>query len=86
MPIYEYRCSQCFELTTVVAAIRELEKTVACAACGASATRIISSTAVHRSKASKLERLDPKYDKMVEREIRKTPTADPDYYLKRVKN
>jgi hypothetical protein len=37
------------------------------------------------SKASKLERLDPKYDKMVDRAMKSTPQADPDRYLERMR-
>jgi putative FmdB family regulatory protein len=85
MPVYEYRCSQCRELTTRVSAVSDLQKTVACADCGELATRIISSTSVHRTKASKLARLDPKYDKLVDKAMASTQNAEPDRILKRMK-
>ena len=37
------------------------------------------------SSASKVARLDPKYDKMVDRAMKNTPQADPDRVLKRLK-
>jgi hypothetical protein len=40
---------------------------------------------VRRSSASKVARLDPKYDQMVDRAMRNTPQADPDRVLRRLK-
>ncbi|MCZ6643368.1 MAG: hypothetical protein O7F71_17475 [Gammaproteobacteria bacterium] len=37
------------------------------------------------SKLSKLEKLDPRYDKMVDHAMKSTPEADPDRYLKRMR-
>ncbi|MDA1074842.1 MAG: hypothetical protein O3A63_08815 [Proteobacteria bacterium] len=34
---------------------------------------------------SKMEKLDPKYDRMVDKAMRSTPEADPDRHLKRLK-
>jgi len=84
MPIYEYRCKDCGVVTSVFSAISEQEKTTKCESCGAIAQRIISRPSVHLSKLSKLEKLDPKYDKMVDHAMRSTPEADPDRYLRRM--
>jgi hypothetical protein len=40
---------------------------------------------VRLSSASKVARLDPKYDRMVDRAMKNTPQADPDRVLKRLK-
>ena len=45
----------------------------------------MSRPAVHLSKASKLERLDPKYDRMVDRAMANTQNAEPDRILKKLK-
>lgn len=85
MPIYEYRCEACGAISSVFLPLSEHEKEIHCASCGAVARRIISRPSVHLSKTSKLEKLDPKYDKMVDHAIKSTPQADPDQYLKRMK-
>lgn len=85
MPIYEYRCPDCEEITTRVASIADHARSVPCQKCGATAERIISRSAVHLSKASKLERLDPKYDKMVDKAMAGTQNAEPDHILKKMK-
>jgi hypothetical protein len=60
--------------------------TVVCARCGkTNATLIMSRTSVHLSSASKAARLDPKYDRKVDRAMRNTPQADPDRILRRLK-
>lgn len=85
MPIYEYRCADCREISAVFSSISEYEETAECRSCGAIARRIVSRPSVHLSKASKLEKLDPKYDKMVDHAMKSTPLADPDRYLKRMR-
>lgn len=58
---------------------------VACEHCGAADThRIISRVAVHRTTLSKLQSLDPKYDRMAAKALRSTPEADPDRLVKRM--
>jgi len=57
-----------------------------CEHCGRpGALRIVSQSAVRRSSASKVARLDPKYDKMVDRAMQNTTHADPDRVLRRLK-
>lgn len=85
MPVYEYRCSECGEITTVVARITEAGRTLRCERCAGTAERIVSRPSVHLSKASKLDRLDPKYDRMVDRAMAGTSNAEPDRLLKKMK-
>jgi len=85
MPSYEYRCSSCSALTDVVFPVSEQRPTISCGQCGAVARRIISRPSVHLSKASKLDRLDPKYDRMVDKAMADTKQADPDRILKKLK-
>lgn len=85
MPLYEFRCQGCGELTALFSAISDAPATCPCARCGARATRIISRPSVHLSKASKLSRLDPRYDRQVDRAMANTRGADPDQILKKLK-
>jgi putative FmdB family regulatory protein len=86
MPVYEFRCRACDEVTTVTYTIAARPETVVCSHCrNGDATLIISGASVHRSSASKAARLDPKYDRMVDRAMRNTPEGDPDRVLKRLK-
>ena len=89
MPIYEYRCSGCQAVTSIFRSASEHasehKTTLACESCGGEAARIISRPSVHLSKGSKLERLDPKYDKLVDRAMQSTPLAEPDRLLKKMK-
>jgi len=85
MPIYEYRCVGCGALQSVFRRAADYEATLTCESCGAEARRIISRPSVHLSKASKLERLDPKYDRLVDKAMQSTPQAEPDRLLRRMK-
>lgn len=85
MPLYEHRCLSCGAVTTTLKAAADSATSVACDACGGEALRIVSRPSVHRSKASKVARLDPRYDKMVDKAMSRTPGADPDRLLKRLK-
>ena len=68
MPIYEYGCSDCGTVTSVlVRSVNVRTRKPACATCGGTnVQRIISRFAFHQSLQSKLEQLDPKYDKMID--------------------
>ena len=84
MPIYEYRCSDCRAVTSVMAPISRANAPCPCEHCGSEQTRrIVSRPSVHLSNLSKLERLDPKYDKMVDRAMDNTRDADPDRLINR---
>jgi len=57
-----------------------------CEHCGKpGATRIVSQSSVRLSSASKVAKLDPKYDRMVDRAMKNTPQGDPDRVLRRLK-
>jgi putative FmdB family regulatory protein len=68
VPIYEYGCRECGNVTSVlVRAAGGSARRPKCAKCGATnVQRIISRFAFHQSLQSKLEQLDPKYDKMID--------------------
>lgn len=85
MPVYEYRCSQCGVDSSVISSVADYLSEQVCEHCGGVAERIISVPFVRLSKASKLEKLDPKYDKLVDRAMRSTPEADPERLLKKMK-
>ena len=86
MAVYEFRCSDCGEVTAHWCSIVDRPATVACEHCGKpGASRILSQSSVRLSSASKVARLDPKYDKMVDRAMQNTPQGDPDRVLRRLK-
>jgi putative FmdB family regulatory protein len=85
VPLYEYRCADCQQVSSVVASISELKSEVSCQHCGGDAGRILSVPSVHLSKTSKLEKLDPKYDKLVDKAMRNTQNAEPDRILRKMK-
>lgn len=85
MPTYEYRCPSCGAVTSALLRVSEHTSTHPCERCGADANAIVSRPSVHRSKQSKLDRLDPKYDKMVDRAMKNTQNAEPDHVLKKMK-
>lgn len=85
MPLYEYRCTACRAITTALRSTTDAAAAVRCESCGAEATRILSRPSVHRSPRSKVERLDPRYDKLIDRSMARTSHADPDRLLRRMK-
>ena len=85
MPTYDYRCGACDHVTSQVFTMADTPKTIACEECAAEASKIISQVSVKLSNMSKMDRLDPKYDKMVDRAMGRTTSADPDNYLKKMK-
>jgi len=86
MPIYEYRCEDCGELTSILWRGDTTGADVICDHCRKhNLTRIISSVSVHRDTASKLANLDPKYDKLMDRTAKSNPLADPNRHLSRMK-
>lgn len=82
VPTYEYRCVACNQVSTRISPVSQKPKTIVCEHCGSSETKaIVSLNAVQLSRLSKLERLDPKYDKMLDAAAAKNPLADPHRYL-----
>ena len=66
MPIYEYACMSCKKVVSRF--VRNVSKDEpACPECGgADIHRVMSSFAMHLSMLTKLDQLDPKYDKMID--------------------
>ena len=66
MPIYEYACMSCKKVVTRF--VRNVAKDEpACPECGgADIHRVMSNFAMHLSMLTKLDQLDPKYDKMID--------------------
>ena len=83
MPIYEYRCNACGNVSTTLASINSIPTQIPCEHCAEPSPRILSRPSVHLSARSKTARLDPKYDKRVDQAIRNTPMADPDRLINR---
>jgi len=67
VPVYEYACLDCRKVVDVLMRRVADDAEAPCPECGGTNTRrLISSFAFHRSMLSKLEQLDPKYDKMID--------------------
>ena len=67
MPVYEYACPGCRKVVSVLVRRAGATAKPACPECGGKRlTRLISRFAFHQSMMSKLEQLDPKYDKMID--------------------
>lgn len=85
MPLYDLRCAQCDDVVTVMRSIARRDDPEVCERCGMERQRIVSGAAVHLSALSKVERADPKYDRMVDRAMRNTASADPDRLLRKLR-
>jgi putative FmdB family regulatory protein len=67
VPVYEYACADCKKVVSVLVRRVGASARPACPDCGGRRlTRLISRFAFHLSMMSKLEQLDPKYDKMID--------------------
>jgi putative FmdB family regulatory protein len=67
MPIYEYACHTCKQFVEVIVRRVSEDFTPRCPECnGKKLTRMISNFSFHQSLQSKLDQLDPKYDKMID--------------------
>jgi putative FmdB family regulatory protein len=86
MPIYEYRCQKCGEVSAFLLKNYGGEPTSGCKQCQSNdLQRIMSAVAYHRSEADKFAQLDPKYGKMVDRALAKAPSdTDPDHYVRKM--
>jgi len=66
MPIYEYRCSDCGGTTELLVRAGRAAAP-ACSTCGGETMeRLPVRFAYHRTLKTRLEQLDPKYDKMID--------------------
>jgi putative FmdB family regulatory protein len=67
MPIYEYACLGCKRMVSVLVRNINSKEKPRCPECGSPKVhRIMSNFAFHQSILSKMEQLDPKYDKMID--------------------
>jgi len=66
MPVYEFRCPRCRATTSVLVRTSSGADAPTCRRCGIAMDRRISRFAFHKSLQSKVEQLDPKYDKMID--------------------
>jgi putative FmdB family regulatory protein len=67
MPVYEYACMKCRKVVSVLVRRIDGKQQVKCPECGGrNLKRLISGFAFHQSLMSKMEQLDPKYDKMID--------------------
>ena len=86
MPIYEYRCRLCDNTSSFYLRTFSASQPSNCQHCDSPEIhRIISSFAYLKSEATKLQQLDPKYHKMVDRAIAKAPPeSDPSFYTRKM--
>jgi putative FmdB family regulatory protein len=67
MPIYEYACHRCRKFVEVITRRVSDDFEPRCPDCGGKRlTRMISSFQFHLSMKSRIDQLDPKYDKMID--------------------
>jgi putative FmdB family regulatory protein len=67
MPIYEYACHHCRQFVEIIVRRVTDDFTPVCPECKSKKlTRMISNFQFHQSLQSKIEQLDPKYDKMID--------------------
>ena len=83
MPIYEYRCQTCQQVSSYFFKVASAATDVNCEHCGDyGMERIMSSFSRGRTEADQLRDLDPRYYKMVDDALGKSPsTTTPDHYL-----
>ena len=83
MPIYEYRCQSCTQVSSYFVKTYGATPLSRCTHCESpDLQRIMSSVAYLRSEADKLAQLDPKYTKMVDRALAKAPNdTKPSHYV-----
>ncbi|MCY4143623.1 MAG: zinc ribbon domain-containing protein [Gammaproteobacteria bacterium] len=87
MPSYEYRCHDCLKISETSTSVIDKPPSISCQHCGSENTRaIVSRSNVVLSSKSKIERLDPKYEKMVDSTMAKNPLADPDRLLSKMRD
>ncbi|MBF69112.1 MAG: hypothetical protein CMQ29_15650 [Gammaproteobacteria bacterium] len=86
MPFYEFECDDCGVVSSHLFRSTTRREDVRCKACnGKNLTKILSRIAVKRDLSSQLAGLDPKYDKMVDAAVAKSPGSDPNRLLNKMK-
>ncbi|MCY4556922.1 MAG: zinc ribbon domain-containing protein [Chloroflexi bacterium] len=86
MPIYEYRCQSCAQVSSIFFKVASAATDVNCEHCGDyGMERIMSSFSRGRTEADTYRDLDPRYYKMVDDALGKAPsTTEPDHYLRKM--
>ena len=86
MPIYEYRCQDCSDVSSFYLRSYQSQQPSQCQHCeGANLRRIFSAFAYVKSEADKMAQLDPKYYKMVDQAISRSPKdTDPEHFLRKM--
>jgi putative FmdB family regulatory protein len=86
MPMYEFRCEPCGQVSSIYFRTASDTPSIHCRYCGSEEVeRILSSFTSPLSEADQAAKLDPKYHKMVDAAIRKAPsTSHPDHYLRQM--
>ena len=83
MPIYEYRCEDCHEKTAKLVRGFDAPASIFCRGCRSDNThRIISNVSFHKSLSTRLDELDPRYDRMADAAAASTADSDPQRFLK----
>ena len=79
MPVYEYQCAGCGrQFSKFYKSQGAAGAAAACPECGAADTqRTLSAFQVHQTLKTKIEQLDPKYEKELEWADRHNKTTDP---------
>ena len=86
MPFYEFECGDCGEVSTHLFRSTTRTEDICCKGCdGKNLTKIMSRIAVKRDLSSQLSGLDPKYDKMVDSAVARSPGSDPNQLLGKMK-
>jgi len=87
MPIYEYQCSVCEQITDKYFSSIDAPRRLRCRHCTAEdAERIISGAVYHADEATRTAKLDSKYEKKAEAALKNTRSADPDRLLKKMRD
>ena len=82
MPLYEFVCNDCSKRTELLWKNFNPPDSIECRFCSSIETRrVVSRVSFKRDLSSRLDSLDPKYDKMVDNALSSTKDADPYRFL-----
>lgn len=86
MPVYEFRCQPCGNISSIYFRTSADSPPLACRHCGSGdVQRILSSFASPKSELDHMSKLDSKYHKQVDAALAKVPaTSDPDHYVRKM--
>ena len=86
MPVYEFRCDPCGNISSIYFRTSTDSPSLTCRHCGSNEVRrILSSFASPRSELDHMSKLDPKYHKQVDAALAQAPaTSDPGHYMRKM--